>query len=399
MANVVIESERRVPVAGEFDVAVVGGGIAGVAAAVAAVRNGARTCLIEKQSALGGLSTLGNVVMFLPLCDGRGNQVIAGLGDELMRLGVRDGAAEIPACWRDGGSREERLKTRFEVLYHPASYMLELESLVIEAGVELFYDTRFCDVVMKGDRIDALLLENKSGRLALRCGAVVDASGDADVCARAGEDTVSHRTNVAGGWFHYARGREVNLNPMTRPFTNDPNTIPEGVQGYAGHDGRDVTAQILESRQMIRDRLAVLRSESPGEAIYPVFIPTISTFRMTRRLKGQMELGIEDGLRPMEDVVGRTGDWRIKGPVHNIPLRCLCGVRSANIVTAGRCISAKGRAWDMIREIAVCAVTGEAAGTAAAVAMRDHEGCVRDVNLAVLQQRLRDQGVLLGNDE
>ena len=84
MAKTVEEPAREIPVWGEYDVIVVGGGVAGVAAAVAAARNGARVCLIEKAHALGGLATLGLVVYYLPLCDGRGNQVIGGLGEEII---------------------------------------------------------------------------------------------------------------------------------------------------------------------------------------------------------------------------------------------------------------------------------------------------------------------------
>jgi len=311
------EPERRLPVAANYEVAVVGGGIAGVAAAVAAARNGATVCLLEKESALGGLATLGNVVEYLPLCDGRGHQVIGGLGEELLRLAVRDGYAQLPACWQPGGSEQERQNTRYRVTFNPASFMLELEALVVNAGVDLYYDTRFCDVVKQGDRLHALCLENKSGRFALLCRTVVDASGDADVCARAGEETVSWKTNVAGGWFHYVRDHEVILHPLTRPFAADPQNLPEGVRGYAGDDGQDVTAQILESRQMIREQLAELRRQSPESLLYPLFIPTIATFRMTRRLKAEVELRAEDEGQYVEDAIGMTGSWRKRGGVQS----------------------------------------------------------------------------------
>ena len=91
MSTFVVEPERRVPVTGVYDVVVAGGGIAGVAAAVAAARAGASVCLLDKESALGGLATLGNVITWLPICDGRGRQVIGGLGEELLRLSVIDG--------------------------------------------------------------------------------------------------------------------------------------------------------------------------------------------------------------------------------------------------------------------------------------------------------------------
>lgn len=395
MLQTITEPARSLPVEGEYDVAVVGGGIAGVAAAVAAARNGATVALLEKEGALGGLATLGNVVEYLPLCDGRGRQVVAGLAEELLHLAMSDGAAQIPACWQPGGSEEERARTRYQGTFHPFSFLLELEALVVRAGIDLFYDTRCCEVVKQGDRIQALCLENKGGRWALLCRTVVDASGEADVCARAGEETVSHRTNVAAGWFHYVRGNEVFLQPMTRPFAADPAFLPEGVRGYAGDDGRDVTAQILESRQMIRERLLELRQQSPGVPVYPVFLPTIATFRMARRLKGALELRGEDEGRSFADTVGLTGSWRRRGPVYALPFRCLTAVRTENLITAGRCISAAGEGWDVARALAPCAVTGEAAGTAAALAARQAAGRFQDLEVGALQEQLRRQGVLL----
>ena len=80
------EAARSVPVVGAFDVAVVGGGVAGVAASVAAARNGVTVCLIEKACAVGGLATLGLVTVYLPLCDGKGRQVMGGLAEELLKL-------------------------------------------------------------------------------------------------------------------------------------------------------------------------------------------------------------------------------------------------------------------------------------------------------------------------
>ncbi|MFA7186524.1 MAG: FAD-dependent oxidoreductase, partial [Victivallales bacterium] len=123
----IVESERKIPVSGSYDVVVVGGGIAGVAAAAAASRNGAKTCLIEKEYGLGGLATLGNVIIYLPLCDGMGNQVIKGLGEELLKLSIKDGYDEIPECWKKrNGGKKERSEKRYRVDFNPMSYMIEL---------------------------------------------------------------------------------------------------------------------------------------------------------------------------------------------------------------------------------------------------------------------------------
>ena len=102
----ILESAREIPVIGEYEAVVAGGGIAGIPAAAAAARNGARVLLIEREYALGGMATLGLVTIFLPLCDGRGNQLVAGLGEELLRLSILHGAElPPPEVWTRNASR------------------------------------------------------------------------------------------------------------------------------------------------------------------------------------------------------------------------------------------------------------------------------------------------------
>ena len=393
--DVIAEPARVLPVTGAYDVVVVGGGIAGVAAAVAAARNGAKTALIEKESALGGLATLANVIVYLPLCDGKGHQVIAGLGEELLRLSVQDGYDCIPPCWEPGGDTAARRKKRFRVRFNPASFLLELERLVVDTGVDLFYDTRFCDVARDAECVRAVVTESKSGRTAFRCKSVVDASGDADVCARAGEEVVSLRTNVASAWFYASHGKEIKLVPLSQSFPADPRKKPNDGPAYAGDDVRDVTAQILHSRRLLRERLKTMREGADDPGISPVLLPTIASFRMTRRLKGSLELKEGDDRRFFDDAVGMTGNWRKSGPIYYLPLRCLAGTRNRNLLAVGRCLSAVGPCWDITRVIPTCAVTGEAAGVAAARAAKTTDGDVSRLDVHALQARLKEQGVII----
>ena len=161
MSTFVNESARQTAVVGEYDVVVVGGGIAGVAAAVAARRNKARTLLIENHCVLGGLATEGLVAIYLPICDGRGRQVMGGLTQEMLHLTARHAPAAIPDCWMPsaaGGavSSDERRRHRYLSSFAPHAYMIALEEFALEAGVELMYDTRLCDAVSRGDRIEAV---------------------------------------------------------------------------------------------------------------------------------------------------------------------------------------------------------------------------------------------------
>lgn len=386
MKKYLIERAKRVPIAGTYDVVVVGGGIAGVAAALAAARNGASVSLLEKAGALGGLATLGNVAVYLPLCDGMGHKVIGGLGEELLKLSAGDGVSEFPACWKRGGDKQERLRTRYEYVFNPASFLISLEGLVLAGGVNLRYDTRFCDVAKKARGIEAVLIEDKTGRRALRCRTVVDASGDADVCARGGEETVSVRTAGVAGWFYYYEGTGVLLNCLSLD--------PDG-RTYAGEKAEDVTRYLVDTRQATLGRIRALKRRHPGRPVHPVVLPTLPGFRMTRRLKGRYVLTEADEKRCFDDAIGMTGDWRKRRPIYSIPFRCLIGRKLDNLIAAGRCISSTRGAWDVTRAIPACAVTGEAAGTAAALACRRTGGSFGALCVEDLQARLRKQKVLL----
>lgn len=387
-------TKRKVSQPKQYDVVVVGGGIAGVAAAVSAARIGAKVCLLEKMFGLGGLATLGNVVIYLPLCDGMGRQVIGGLGEELLKLSVRRTPEAIPDCWRKGGNKSDRTHKRYLVQFNPSEYLLELESFLTKNGVDIWYDTRFCDVVKSSQQITGLIVENKSGRLTIPCKTVVDASGDADVCDRAGEPVVSLKTNVRSGWFYYYDGSKIHLNTLSKPFDALGRKMPKDDYAYAGDNGRDVSEQLIETRNLIRKELHVLQKRNPGSKIEPVLLASIPCFRMTRRLKGTIELNESDDRRWFDDCVGMTGDWRKKGPIYFLPLRSLIAVKSNNLITAGRCISAN-TAWDVTRVIPTCAVTGEAAGTAAAMAAKRFHGDISRLRIGDLQSQLAKQKVLI----
>jgi ribulose 1,5-bisphosphate synthetase/thiazole synthase len=396
-AKTVKEPAREIPIDANYDVIVVGGGIAGVAAAVASARLGAKTALLEKEYALGGLATLGNVVIYLPICDGRGNKVMGGLGEEMLKVSLRDGNAHIPDAWARPATAEERSKHRYRVTYNAASYILSLEEFIVESGVDLWYDTRFCNVVTENSRITAVIVENKSGRRAMTCRSVVDATGDADVCAMAGEPTISQPNNVASAWYYYTIGGKVKLDPCSQGYSPDPSKKRGDGRTYSGDNARDVTDQILHARRMVREHLAGFRKKHKREDIYPQTLATFHGFRMTRRLNGETVLQHEDAHRWFDDTIGLTGDWRKAGPVFALPYKSLIGVANKNLVTAGRCISSAGQAWDVTRVIPTCSVTGEAAGTAAAMSAQLEEG-FRGLNVPELQSQLVSQGVLLDRE-
>lgn len=403
------EASKALPSFGSFDTVVVGGGFAGVSAALSSARNGAKTCLIEKAYALGGLGTLGLVVDYLPLCDGCGEQLVGGIGEELLTLSSKYGPVNYPECWRSGGDRDARKKQRYELTYTPASMILLMEELLLESGVHIYYDTRFCALSMQERTIQAVLVENKSGRGAIFCKSVVDATGDADVCALAGEATADSNQNVCAWWFYTETDGVLKLNRKTDNFYQITDKMPL----YSGTAHEDVTALCIETRRRIReytnavrsgtdtgsselshDGSNVLAATTQSRNQFPAILPSIPQFRMTRRILTDYQLDEADAGRWFDDCIGLTGDWRKRGPRYCIPYRAICAVHTDNLLAAGRCISTTEAGWDIMRVIPTCAVTGEAAGAACALAARTG-GNVRAVDISALQTLLRRQNVIL----
>ncbi len=174
----------------DYDVVVVGGGTAGSMAAVAAARNGARTCLIEATGHLGGTChALANVT---PFHNSRGEQVVRGLPQELVdRVAALGGARErghLPNPAGIGGS--------FTPL-DPDGMKLALFDMASEASAELWLHTMLVDVVTDGNAVTGVSVQNKSGRHKLRAKVVIDATGDADIVQRAGADYVQDTPEAA----------------------------------------------------------------------------------------------------------------------------------------------------------------------------------------------------------
>ncbi len=397
----ITEPARNLPVTDRFDVVVAGGGIAGVAAAVAAARNDAKVLLLEKNCALGGLATLGNVIIWLPICDGMGRQVMAGLPEELLKLSVADLGSDhpnarfmgIPKCWLPGGDPGQRKNQRYRTEFNPSAYLLALEELVVEAGVDLLYDSRVCDVKQQGERITHVIVENKSGRSAVACRTVVDATGDADLCYIAGESTESLDTNVLTAWFYHLQRDGLHLHQMSKRYDPDAGVDASGPLFRGDHAGQ-ITEQLLGSRRLMHRLLEQIRRDNPDEDIQLIMPATIPCLRMTRRLQNSFSLGKRHMHEWLDDAVGLTGDWRHAGPVYAVPYRAIAAERNCNLLTAGRCISADTSIWDATRAIPTCALTGHAAGTAAAMAAA-HDGNARTLPVPKLQAKLKEQGALI----
>lgn len=388
----------QVPIKDEYDVIVVGGGMAAVGAALAARRSGCQVLIIEKSVMLGGLATLGFIAYYLPLCDGRGRKVTGGIAEELLHLSVRYGYGDLAPEWRDG--RGIGAQKRYSTIFSPPEFIYALDELISAEKVDLLFDTVFCRPVMDGGLCKAVVVENKAGRAAYGAKMFVDATGDADLLHRAGAPCVEEE-NYLTYWFY-----STNLEKMRqavaagdvrkgislewRGFFRPDGSYTLGEKEYKVSDADHVTRFVLNGRKILREEIEKNRREK-GSLLA---LPGMAQFRRTRSVTGIYRLTEEDALRSFDDSIGCTGHWLKPGIVYEIPYRTLVSRAYPNIFATGRAISASGDAWEATRVIPPAVLTGQAAGTAAAMAI-ERKCAVADVPVAGLQKRLQDQGVMI----
>lgn len=400
------EPERILKVSGETEVLVVGGGIAGVSAAIAAARNGAKVTLIEREYALGGMATLGLVAIYLPLDDGNGNQVIFGLGEELLKMSIKHCCeGTYPKAWIERGTLEEKGKSRYVTQFNPQMFALELEDTLKKLGVTILYGTLAAGVVKSGNRITSVIVENKSGRSAIACGTVVDCSGDADIACLAETDTVLFgKGNGLASWYYYFTEGKVKLKMFgladipakaeteRKEKVKDPygNVTVRALTNtrFSGVDGIELSDALIEAHGKMYEDILKKRQEVPDYV--PVTMSTIPLVRMSRRIVGEYTLDESENRKTFEDSIGLTGDWRKPGPCFEIPFRTLYSGKVVNLVCAGRNISVTDSMWEVTRVIPPCAVTGQAAGVAASLT-----DDFTALNIVRLQTELERQDVKL----
>ena len=158
-----ITEQIETPLIDTYDTVVVGGGVAGVAAALAAARHGSRVLLIEKQTVLGGLATAGHIIIYLPLCDGLGNKVIGGISEELLWESIRYGKGTLDPAWHSRPMHADTDK-RYETVFNAGEFAFRLEELLEEAGVALLYDTVLVNVAKSEKRIDAVIVGHTAAK-------------------------------------------------------------------------------------------------------------------------------------------------------------------------------------------------------------------------------------------
>lgn len=396
----VLEKRKQIEVVRDYDVAVCGGGFGGIAAALAAARQGKRVVLFEKQFMLGGLGTAGIVTIYLPLCDGYGRQVSFGIVEELLHLSMKYGAEEdIPEHWKQEGLPRTEHNARLQARYNPQMFAMAVEQLLSDAGVDIVYGTYVTDVRMEGDVITHLIVENKTGCTAYGVRSVVDATGDADLAKVANVPTETFKQgNVLAAWYYAVGKAGYDLVPLGYADVPDEEKDPDAKtemlvnRRFGGLDGEELSEQARLSHQ--QTFVDVLQKRKQDPSYLPVTIATTPQVRMTRKIVGEYVLTVKEMHTPFDDSIGMVSDWKKRGPVYEVPYRTLYSAAVKNLIFAGRCTSVDETLWDVMRVIPCCAVTGQAAGTAAA--MTDD---FAKLDVAALQRQLEQDGVKLHERE
>lgn len=384
----------------DYDVIVAGGGVSGCAAVLSAAREGKRVLLIEKTLLLGGLGTIGLINFFVPMCNGRGKNIVKGMCEEFVCLSKKYGWAYVPDEWKDGEPCE-KTNVRNVCRYSPNMFALALTEAMVKENVTMLLDSVVSACETENGTIRRVRVTNKTGDEWYEARMFIDATGDADLTKLSGAPFVDGdnfytyiayeatlesckkavEQNSIGQLYSWVNGGKASLYGHNHP---------EGMKKYAGTTGEEVTEYIVRNQM---DLLDSLKGRDPHSRDITV-LPTMPQFRTTRHIKGMYTLKVEDAYRHFDDSVCLINDFDRRDYLYEVPLRCLISENIKNLFAVGRCASAEGYAWDVLRVIPPAILTGQAAGLAASHAIDEGTG-VQDVDISALQNALRDKNVLI----
>ncbi|GAA4649755.1 FAD-dependent oxidoreductase [Kistimonas scapharcae] len=436
----ILDGNINLEVFREVDVLVIGGGPAGVGATLAAARSGAVTLVVEQFNCLGGVATAGGHGHISKYDEsGTGRRIVGGIADEIGERVVNGGFG---------------IRNSHGIWFEVEGLKLLLEQMAEESGAELLYHTFFSDTVVKDGCVVGAVVQNKNGRQIISAKRIVDCTGDGDVAFHAGCPYEVGRSSdgkcqpvtlmfTIGGvdWEKASAWRtdykmtqiweEAQRNGDMRPFQKiimgwwwTP-TRPDQVGVNFTHviyidstKAEDLTKATVEARKQAYETIEVYRKYVPGmEQCYMVSTPNTIGIRESRRIMGDYVLTEDDvkAQRKFADNVcygsffvdihcidGPGMDPTVWNPPngfkYHIPYRILVPQGIDNLLTAGRCVSCTHVALGSIRVMVPCIGMGEAAGTAAALSLR--EGITpRQIDVGVLQRQLRKQGAILSEDD
>lgn len=435
-----VSYEKQIPVVAEYDVVVCGGGPAGIGAALAAAEQGCKTALIERFGFLGGMATAGYVN---PMSEFAYNdkRVLGGIAWRFAQALVeaKGGLVEYP---------------RANISFHPETYKLVAQELLLKAGVKLYMNSYLVDCQMDGDRVDSVMFVNKSGLAAVKAKYFIDATGDADLAEMAGMeflpvtrpmqpgtlcfclsgvDTTTERMHIIHQKNHrfnhhavfvrdalFARreaGEDVPL--FGGPWlatTLDEGTITVNMSRSAMNavDSEDYQAAEIQMRRDVF-RLVELLRENVEEFrnCRLTAVATMAGIRQSRRIHGLHVLTGDEYVNAVkfDDAIARSCHavdihlpndegqvLRFPTNAGYIPYRSLVDGKHPNLLVAGRAISADEEAFAATRVQAPCMETGQAAGIAAALCLKAGECAVHEVDSAKLVAIVNEMGTCVEHE-
>ncbi len=427
--------KKELTVRYETDVCVVGGGPSGVAAAVAAARHGARVFLIESQGCFGGEGTVSLVPAFMPFTDGV-NFLAGGIGREIYDRCVTENPDGVVGTTI--GVQAEHLKRIYD-------------DLVTAEKIDFLFFTTMVDVIARDGHVEQIVVAAKSGMYAISAGIFIDGTGDGDLCAWAGApwekgDQNGHvmPSTLCSMWVNIDwserknQAAELERAFLDHVFTQEDRHLP-GIFKTGAHTGggnighafdvdgtneADLTRGMIDGRKILLEYWKYYREYVKGgfAGAYPVLTGSTLGVRESRRIQGDYVMTIGDFNRraSFDDEIGRfsypiddhiaaptkeayeafnrehTSMRYKKGENYGIPYRALLPRELDNVLVAGRCISTDKKMQSSIRVMPCCYITGQAAGTAAALAVEKAQN-LRKICVSELQDRLLQMGAFLPN--
>lgn len=420
---------RKVQMNDAWDVIVVGGGPAGCTAAIAAAREGAKTLLVEATGQLGGMGTTGMIPAWCPFSDGE-KIIYRGLAEKVF-MAAKKGVPHEPKDKLDW------------VSINPEQLMNVYDEMVSSSGAQILFFSRLAAVEMASeDTIDAIIVANKSGLTAFKAKVFIDCTGDGDLSVWAGAhyfmgspksdvqlstlcfsvanvDPYAYVTSPNLYWENQDSPIHAALKSGKYPLIDKHccnNQIgPSVVQFNAGHialedttDPWKISEAMIQGRKVAQEYLRMFKDYQPNVYGNAFIVKTASLLgvRESRRIEGDYIFTIQDWLdrKSFDDEIGRNCyfvDVHASGYVpkhyqrgesHGIPYRILTPKGIKNLLTAGRCISADEEALGSLRVMPPSLVTGEAAGLAAALSIKQSRNDVHKVDTDYLRKRLREEG-------
>jgi hypothetical protein len=396
----VLEQSRNIPVKGNFDVVVIGGGPAGASAAIAAARTGVSVALIERYGYMGGQATGGLVIVLCGLTDSK-RQIIKGICQETI-----------------GEMRKlDATKGWPEVTVDPEILKYVLDKAAMGSGVRVYLHSLVVDLIHNDQVVEYAVIQNKSGRQAIQGKVFIDATGDADSASWCDIKYYKpDKTELLPVTLTFRVGN-VQLRKVRQYFRDHPQKWLETIdfdgnaefrfngwrmttnksevwfdalflKNIDATDVEDLTRAEMMSRKYVQIAFEEIRRiPGFGQSYVQDTAPQLGV-RETRRIVGRYTLTKNDISEDFHDSIARARNYHCgESASLSIPFRCLVPQGVSNLLFAGRCISVSPDVFDSIREIPCCMATGEAAGIASALSALGSKHPA-DIDVKLLQDEL-----------